>query len=86
MIIAMEAWQYEELRSSFGQYSEKLFLLPMLDSKGVDRELGAAAFNIQDPFGGPLSAYDMCFARILRSVKCLLNSIRDPHSMGGNVR
>lgn len=86
MIIAMEVWQYEELRSSFGQHSEKLFLLPLLDSNGLGRELGAAAFNIQDPFGGPLSAYNLCFARILRNVKCLLDSIRDPYSMGGNVR
>lgn len=86
MIIAMEAWQYEELRTLFRQHSEKLFLLPLLDSNGLGRGLGAADFNIQDPFGGPLSAYNACFSRILRNVKCLLGCIRDPHSMGGNVR
>jgi len=54
MIVAMETWQYTALRSSFAQHHEKLFLLPLLDSIVVGR--GYAAFNIQDPYGGPPSA------------------------------
>lgn len=64
MIIAMEAWQYVDLQSSFGLYRDKLFLLPLLDSNRPVKRRGYAAFNIQDPYGGPPSAFEECFKRI----------------------
>lgn len=69
MIVAMEAWQYTELQSSFGQYQEKLFLLPLLNSNGMGKERGYAAFNIQDPYGGPPDAFDRCFNRIRQCIE-----------------
>lgn len=68
MIIAMEAWQYADLRSSFKDYQEKLFLLPLLDPNSAGMEQGYAAFNIQDPYGGPVTTFEMCFERISRCV------------------
>ncbi|MDP2382727.1 MAG: hypothetical protein Q8N00_07960 [Nitrospirota bacterium] len=64
MVIAMEAWQYAALRSSFQHHHEKLFLLPLLDPKGRTTHSGYAAFNIYDPYGGPPSAFKECFDRV----------------------
>lgn len=72
MIIAMEAWQYSELQSSFKQHYDKFFLLPLLDSAGAAVEQGYAAFNIQDPYGGPSRAFEICFERIRRIIQGLV--------------
>lgn len=69
MIVAMEAWQYAELRSSFARHQEKIFLLPLLDPGALGKEQGYAAFNIQDPYGGPLSSFQACFKRIASCLK-----------------
>lgn len=76
MIVAMEAWQYAELQSSFVHHREKLFLLPLLDSNGPVKQHGYAAFNIQDPYGGPPSAFEECFERIIMCLKSLFATIR----------
>jgi len=68
MIIAMEAWQYAELQYSYKHHVGKLFLLPLLDSNEEGKQQGFAAFNIQDPYGGPPSAFEECFERV---GKCL---------------
>jgi len=69
MVIAMEAWQYAVLRSSYPHHHEKLFLLPLLDSTEQAQHRGYAAFNIQDPYGCPPSAFDRCFERISRCIE-----------------
>jgi len=69
MVIAMEAWQYEDLRSSYQQHHEKLFLLPLLDPTEQAQHRGYDAFNIQDPYGCPSSAFDRCFERIRRCIE-----------------
>lgn len=69
MILAMEVWQYAELRSSFPLHHEKMFLLPLLDPDGVSEEKGYATFNIRDPYGGEPSAFEKCFERISRCVR-----------------
>lgn len=76
MIIAMEVWQYAELQSSFAQHQEKLFLLPLLEANRQGKERGYAAFNIQDPYGGPASDFEECFERIGRCVESVLQTIR----------
>lgn len=76
MIIAMEAWQYAEIQSSFEHHQEKLFLLPLLDSNGQVKQHGYGAFNIQDPYGGPPSAFDECFERIGKCINSLLTLVR----------
>ncbi|MEQ1795838.1 MAG: hypothetical protein ABL970_16775 [Nitrospira sp.] len=76
MIIAMEGWQYAELNASFNRDKGKLFLLPLLDANGQGKERGYAAFNIQDPYGGPASDFENCFERIGRCLESLLQTIR----------
>lgn len=72
MVIAMEAWQYAELQASFEPHQGKLFLLPLLDPNGQGKERGYAAFNIQDPYGGPPSDFVKCFERISRCIEVLV--------------
>lgn len=69
MVIAMEAWQYAVLRSSYPHHHEKLFLLPLLASTEQAQHRGYDAFNIQDPYGCPSSAFDRCFERISRCIE-----------------
>ncbi len=69
MVIAMETWQYAELRSSFEHHHEKFFLLPFLDPVGMSKEWGYSAFNIQDPYGGPAGDFEKCFGRIRQCIE-----------------
>lgn len=78
MIIAMEVWQYAALQSSFEQYLDKLFLLPRLDSNRSGAEQGYAAFNIPDPYGGPVGAFEKCFERISLDIKWLFAKRKVP--------
>lgn len=75
MIIAMEVWQYTALRSSFERHHEKLFLLPLLDPKELTTYRGYAAFNVQDPYGGPPRAFAECFERVSTCLKGLLTTV-----------
>jgi protein-tyrosine phosphatase len=75
MIIAMEVWQYAELKSSFRRHREKLFLLPLLCSSKFCNE-GYTAFNIQDPYGGLPIAFENCFERISTCIKNVFSLIR----------
>lgn len=69
VILAMEVWQYEELRALFPLKQEKMFLLPLLDPAGLGEEKGYAAFNIRDPYGGAPHAFQQCFWRIGRCIE-----------------
>jgi protein-tyrosine phosphatase len=75
MIIAMEAWQYAALQSSFQHHNEKLFLLPLMDPKESAKYRGYAAFNIQDPYGGPPSVFEECFDRVSMCLKSLFATV-----------
>jgi len=73
MIVAMETWQYTSLRSSFAQHHEKLFLLPLLDSKVVGA--GLCRFQYTGPIWRPAkrpSAFTKCFDRISRCIDKLI--------------
>lgn len=69
MIVAMEVWQYAELRSSFPIHREKMFLLPLLFHNGMGGKQGYAAYNIPDPYGGPANAFKACFDRLSGSIE-----------------
>lgn len=70
VIVAMEGWHYDELRSRFKEHRQKVFLLPLF-SNGV-MAAGYDTFNIQDPYGGSRSAFETCFQRIEHHVKTFL--------------
>ncbi len=72
MIVAMEGWQYTDLKSSFSKYQDKIFLLPLFDQDDKTRHHGYAAYNIKDPYGAAPSIYDECFRRISSCTSSLL--------------
>lgn len=76
MIIAMEVWQHVALQAAFKEHQNKLFLLPLLDSKARSKEWGYSAFNIPDPYGGSAGAFEKCFERINADLKRLFATIR----------
>jgi protein-tyrosine phosphatase len=75
MIVAMEGWQYAELKSRFSKYQAKIFLLPLLAPDDKARHHGYAAYNIKDPYGAAPSIFDQCFRRISFCTNSLLRLI-----------
>lgn len=70
VIVAMEGWHYDELRSRFKEHRQKVFLLPFFSDEVMDP--GYDAFNIQDPYGGSQSVFETCFQRVEHHVKAFL--------------
>ncbi|MCS6285461.1 MAG: hypothetical protein H8K08_08515 [Nitrospira sp.] len=75
MVVAMEVWQYVELRSSFESHQGKMFLLAQFAGNRFERGRGYAAYNIADPYGGQLSEFEQCFERISQCVTSLVAAI-----------
>ncbi|MCP9442480.1 MAG: low molecular weight phosphotyrosine protein phosphatase [Nitrospira sp.] len=71
VIVAMEGWHYDELRSRFKGYEEKIVLLSLF-SRNTSSRFGYDAFNIQDPYGGSERIFEECFEKIEQCVKALL--------------
>lgn len=71
VIVAMEGWQYDELRSRFKGYEDKICLLSLFFRDATSR-FGYDAFNIRDPYGGSQNTFEECFEKIERAVKVLL--------------
>lgn len=70
VIVAMEGWHYDALRSRFKEHRQKVFLLPLFSNEVMTA--GYDAFNIQDPYGGSRSVFETCFQRIEHHVKAFL--------------
>lgn len=75
MIVAMEAWQYIEVKSRFPCHRHKIHLLASFGGNGPKHERGYAAYNIADPYGGQLGDFDRCFERISHCVSGLASAI-----------
>ena len=73
MVVVMDAGQFTQLRLSYPSHRDRIFLLATFD----DAPNGAyARYNIADPFGQPLEAFEACYARIARALDQLLPLIR----------
>jgi protein-tyrosine phosphatase len=70
LIAVMEASQLLELRASYPEAADRVFLLSLLD----DRR-GYSRYNIADPFGESRKAFDACYERINVIVERLLQKI-----------
>jgi len=69
LIVVMEATQLVELRATYPDATDRLFLLSLFDgqaSTGYDR------YNIADPFSRPRAVFEICFNRIDRSLSRLI--------------
>ena len=67
LVFVMERSQLELLRSSYPALHNRLFLLSLYDDRATD---AYARYNIVDPFGQPLWAYEICYERIERCIRC----------------
>ena len=72
MIVVMEARQFSELRSVYPMHRDRIFLLALLDADAAGAH---ARYNIVDPFGQPIEAFDSCYRRISRAVDRLLSAL-----------
>ena len=71
MIVVMERQQLDHVRAAFPSRRDRVFLLPLFDSRasGIEREV------IADPFGAPAAEYRDCYSRIDRAVAELLSAL-----------
>ena len=72
LVVVMEAAQKELLEQRFGEFANRVLLLPLLDGAGLP---GYARFNIADPFGQPLAAFESCYARIDTALQQLVRAL-----------
>ena len=73
MVVVMDAGQFAQLRLSYPNHRDRIFLLAAFDGA---RNGAYARYNIADPFGQPLEAFEHCYARIARALDQLLPLIR----------
>jgi len=69
VVFVMERAQLERLRAEYPEFRDRVFLLSLFDD-----EAGSAyeRYNIADPFGQPLTAYEACYERIERAIRAWL--------------
>jgi len=72
LVLAMEAFQVDELSRRFPDAKDKVQLLR---AYGLQAEEMGAALNIPDPIGKPLEVYEVCFADIREAVERLAKSL-----------
>lgn len=69
MVIVMEGAQLDTLRAAYPDLRPRFFLLPLFEPRPPK---GYARFNIADPFGQPIEAFEHSFYRIDRAVRALM--------------
>jgi protein-tyrosine phosphatase len=68
MIVAMETWHVKRLREMFPMHGDKIFLLPLFESKNRRWKWSYERYNISDPYGKSLPYFQECFHRIERCI------------------
>lgn len=71
LILAMEGWQWRELRRRFPSCKNRIFLLSQFAPKGDFGIKGYNKYNITDPYGKGDGDFRICFQRI----ECCLDGI-----------
>lgn len=72
MIIAMETWQFNNLKKSFPDFHKKICLLPLFDSRVNKSKGGFYRYNIQDPYGRNADIFNACFQRIKECIRKMI--------------
>lgn len=68
LVIVMEWSQLVLLREAYPESHDRIVLLSLFDAAAA----GAyERYNIADPFGGPIAAYEACYRRIDRALRAL---------------
>jgi protein-tyrosine phosphatase len=66
VVVVMDATLWHELRTSYAEFRDRIFLLPLYDTAS-----GSAyeRYNIADPFGKPIATFEACYRRIERALR-----------------
>lgn len=64
MVLAMEASQFQGLKKAYSDLSGKIFLLPFYEEAPDKKGNWFYRYNIEDPYGKSLEAFQNCFRRI----------------------
>lgn len=75
MIVVMEVWHLDAVRSAHAGINDRIFLLPSMEGQTAVKRVGYAGVNIEDPYGGALEAFVVCFGRIETCIRGLFRSI-----------
>ncbi|MGH9349986.1 MAG: hypothetical protein ACRD26_22260, partial [Vicinamibacterales bacterium] len=72
MVVVMEASQLEQVQAAYPELHDRVFLLPLYDDAARgDYE----RYNIADPFGQPLEAFETCYERMDRALRRWLQTV-----------
>ena len=66
MVVVMEWRQLAQLREAYPDLRNRIFLLPLFDDQARN---GYERYNIADPFGRPVVAFEECYRRMERSLR-----------------
>jgi len=76
MIICMEGRQYTDLLRISPHQKEKIFLLPLFQSREKAQNRATLAYNIPDPYGRPKEDFEFTFAMISNCLKSLFSALK----------
>jgi protein-tyrosine-phosphatase len=77
MVIVMEWRQLAELQQTYPEQADRIFLLSLFDDGARG---GYERYNIADPFGQPVAAFEECYRRMERSLRRCLLAVLDPRT------
>ena len=83
LVAVMEACQYKYLRKLFLEYQDKIFLLPLIETRNKNYYDEYSQYNIKDPYGKAIPEFIECYNRIERCIDILFSdmkhNIKEPH-------
>jgi protein-tyrosine-phosphatase len=77
MILAMEPWQWEELKELYPDKTNKIFLLSLFEDSNGGNINPYLKYNITDPYGRGVSQFVACYNRIENCLIGILSNISD---------
>ena len=75
VITVMETWQYNHLKEIFSKFRNKIFLLPLFETKSQISMGAYYKYNIKDPYGKNITEYDECYRRIGKCIEGLFSIV-----------
>ena len=71
MVIVMEWRHLAHLRAAYPEHQDRIFLLSLFDDGARN---AYERYNIPDPFGRPLAAFEDCYRRVDRAMRNLIST------------
>lgn len=73
IVVVMEWRQLEQLRAAYPEHRQRIFLLPLFDEGARN---AYERYNIADPFGRPLDAFEECYRRMDHTLRRFLARVQ----------